>query len=574
MWYKWTKNSIDIDGQKLREFVYSCDFLDKKTGDIGGYAFDDNCLKNPFSSTDSLFFNGTNIGEGCTIISSKIKESHIDKVNRIFKSEINYSRISQEKSEDDEPKSIVIENSVISGNHISNMVIKADGANIKLKKARITLSKYIDTLEKPDIYVGNNCALKIIDSEVKIKNKKIKIKNSCLINCSLNILNSQIYDANINIVRDGAPNETKISNSKISGPNGSIEGNGIEIVNSKIYGKISVSTKSNGIRIRNSKVEWHASIIVEENTEKQIISDSEVLDKSLIEFKSGAKSNTIKNSSFNDACIVNFLNGRCQIMESHIKDVATIVDSNVFYCEVCEKSMIYNTTIESSTIGGDTKIGFSLSGIVPAELFSKTFFSGLILKHMFDFYTIPIIDGYFYYVFAANKMYRLSFFETKQFSEIFGLKNDLYKSKEELKRIEPNNILCSSIINYDEIILKSTCNIEKNVLDKRKNYNRLIVFSENLIYSVLIKALFVSSNKKNIENKKPELIEDVFSFEEKIGNNVVIDIAKKEGKRVKGEIIIFPTLLPKSISKSYLKSVFIEEYGDIYQNHYERAITF
>ena len=159
-------------------------------------------------------------------------------------------------------------------------------------------------------------------------------------------------------------------------------------------------------------------------------------------------------------------------------------DDAIVNTHVLGSAALFNTSAQNCKFRGNTKIGAS----IPASVFSKTSFSGIEAKDMFDFFVVPIIKEKYYYIFTRTDVYRLSEF---LLPALKFMKIDINEEEAALEKITrsefPNSILSNENIDYQQIIEDSQNNILKNILNnKNPDYKKMFSHCVKIIRNVYL----------------------------------------------------------------------------------------
>ena len=559
-WFKFTGKTIDVSGETLNEFVYTKDVMDKKAGEIGGYAADEDCFEAAFSSTNSYFFSGCRIRNGCYIVNSKLKvDTTISSKDIVIENcemqnaEIIENRISLDPDLETKRGEKTIYKSIIRGTKEKHFSVQVSPQT----ELEINNSKLTTGATKPGIgswiIANENSHIKILSSSIILNDKDIIVENGIMKLDHSTITNGDIYIGSDNFINKSV---TNIFASFISGK---ICAGNIDISMSNIQGEVSCNKKNGQIVIKTSTILDNSRVYVCDDAEKLTLNKTNMTNNSMIFFAGEAKELNVTESYIQGDCSLTITEGEKTVRHVEMYNSAAIINSSVFDSQIRGTSVVFHTEISDSIIRENTKIGFCENLEMNKRLLEKTNFKNLNIRNRFDFFVFPVIPNKFYYIFASGCFYRLFENETNvEFKKIGTIENEIRFFIDSINEKDSHCKLSIMGFDVDKTRENSIEFMLKNAFDKRKReYNDLVHRTSTVMLLTILKAIILIAfnySEQNIEIKR---------LEKNISNNAKIDLFNKKVIPIEHSMLIVSAFILKNLKRNDFRKNFLKKIENI-----------
>ena len=576
MWFKLTGNTKEIDGQTLKEFVYTEIVDDCRIGDIGGYVYDEECLKSKFSAQNVNIFNGATVESNCKIKNSNLYAgTRINAYFQIYDSELNFAELLSDDEKDKDydlsfaPKKII--RSKISGamgtpvvittNVLSKITIMDSEISFGLKPegkfGRIFVQKnsvfYMSGKSKifmsgKNIFVAHRGKL-VVKSESLIDNSEIKIVESAS--------SKSCEDPSIKIIKSHIKTAKLNCSSKI------------EIDDCYIYGTIAAEDNSKGIVLKTTNVYRKSVVQTCEDAKLLTICRSYMQNETFFSCESYAEQTDVDGLTLADKASIRFTFEEHSIVNSEVSGSSRLMDVSLESSIIKGNSKVYSTKLVKSSVS-NVNIGICYGHIIDSVLFSNTIFCNLTARGRFEFFIFPVIDNSCYYIFANKRIYRLRKVDAAktEFEEIdsgLGLEFDFWlKTAKGTDKNSFFSTLTEKDIDIVRKILKHSDSFIEDVFDKRKeDFFKLKRYSEFATYFVLFKLFAIKTQKSLASEDETTAMKKVDDF---LSKKIVFDIANKKHILNEENVVFFPKFLLLSLEEEDFRKSFLKQLPKLREN--------
>ena len=523
-WYNFTGNTIEKDGQTLQEFEYAIAFAEKNVGDIGGYAYDSDCLKDIFISTNSFFMKGSRARNGCIIENSTIAMSEINGRFHIRNSNLVNAKLLSDK-DPNFTHLLKIEETTISGTEAKEFSICCQN-NTSLNIGKTLLESEGNTTTSC-IHIETGGGLTLDNCRVLIKNAHKPRKSGIAIkeNAYLSATACSFLDSSV-VVRSAKKAATKninnFSDTQIYGE--IIAQDEINIKNSTFSGII-INKENNRVKIRGSHIYKDASILCSADNCDIAIVCSELSDSSSLVVSGSCETVSLSNSTLHDIARIEGSEDEIITANCSLRDSSRVENSIIHNVSLFDSAVVKNTNLRNSKVYGKSVVG----EYVPAKLFKKTDFEDLLIEDKSDFFIFPVIANKYYYIVSdgGRKIYRLIDNETP--FTLINFDSEVKWLLERISNTSHNSPLCNDTLDYDIIRKKSQKYCERKLCSMEnigRNMFFMRYFSSLCVLRLLAHAAFMSyldDDQYDWFNEKIEKFTNCFSLFDMKKNKIVFN---------------------------------------------------